>query len=311
MCSLGTSVFATNDYQEGTQVSYTGTGTESYTVTVPAKLAPGAEGDVIASGTWASNRKLVVTADATVELANSLNANDTKVLDVTFAGIALAGSNKVAVSDTKAVGVEVMPADALFGSWSGTFYYRVEMTDVAGTTPNRSEISVSATDKNGNDLEAKSFVIEGQEKSNLINSLKQTDLVDENTEIDALIEVKSNEFEDLANTTFDVSSIAKEGDTVVILHFNETKQEWEFISEETVDANGNVATEFPANPNGSLRSIAGICDPTGRVFGLMPHPEAFLSPFNAPDWTRQDKLPAEGEGAAIFRNAIDYIADNF
>ena len=78
-----------------------------------------------------------------------------------------------------------------------------------------------------------------------------------------------------------------------------------------VDANGNVATEFPANPNGSLRSIAGICDPTGRVFGLMPHPEAFLSPFNAPDWTRQDKLPAEGEGAAIFRNAIDYIADNF
>ena len=81
-----------------------------------------------------------------------------------------------------------------------------------------------------------------------------------------------------------------------------------------VDADGKVATEFPANPNGSLRSIAGICDPTGRVFGLMPHPEAFLSPYNAPDWTMQKidgTLPAEGEGAAIFRNAVDYLAENF
>ena len=82
-----------------------------------------------------------------------------------------------------------------------------------------------------------------------------------------------------------------------------------------VDADGNNATEFPANPNGSLNSIAGICDPTGRVFGLMPHPEAFLSPFNAPDWTEvkatKGELPAEGEGVKFFRNAIDYIADNF
>ena len=45
---------------------------------------------------------------------------------------------------------------------------------------------------------------------------------------------------------------------------------------------------------------------TGRVFGLMPHPEAFLSPYNAPDWTNQREkgtLPAEGEGAIFFRNA--------
>ncbi len=81
-----------------------------------------------------------------------------------------------------------------------------------------------------------------------------------------------------------------------------------------VDANGAPATEFPANPNGSLNSIAGICDPTGRIFGLMPHPEAFLSPFNAPDWTAAKaagKLPAEGEGVIFFRNAVDYIADHF
>ena len=76
------------------------------------------------------------------------------------------------------------------------------------------------------------------------------------------------------------------------------------------NADGSLATEFPANPNGSLNSIAGICDTTGRVFGLMPHPEAFLSPFNAPDWTVQrenGKLPAEGEGAVFFRNAVEYF----
>ena len=81
-----------------------------------------------------------------------------------------------------------------------------------------------------------------------------------------------------------------------------------------VNADGSFATEFPANPNGSLRSIAGICDPTGRVFGLMPHPEAFLSPYNSPSWTADKsagKLAAEGEGVVFFRNAVDYIAEHF
>ncbi|UDQ98933.1 phosphoribosylformylglycinamidine synthase I [Lentisphaerota bacterium WC36G] len=75
----------------------------------------------------------------------------------------------------------------------------------------------------------------------------------------------------------------------------------------------SVAIEFPANPNGSLNSIAGICDPTGRIFGLMPHPEAFLSPYNSPHWekdTREAKLPAEGAGQKIFRNAVEFVAEN-
>ncbi len=73
------------------------------------------------------------------------------------------------------------------------------------------------------------------------------------------------------------------------------------------DADGNVATEFPANPNGSLNSIAAICNETGRIFGLMPHPEAFLSPFNSPTWTMEKidgELPAEGMGVKFFRNAV-------
>lgn len=62
---------------------------------------------------------------------------------------------------------------------------------------------------------------------------------------------------------------------------------------------------FPANPNGSVDDIAGICDPTGRLFGLMPHPEAFLDGTNHPRWTREE-LPEEGAGAAIFRSAVEF-----
>ncbi len=62
---------------------------------------------------------------------------------------------------------------------------------------------------------------------------------------------------------------------------------------------------YPYNPNGSMRDIAGICDPTGRIFGLMPHPERFLWRYNHPRWTREE-LPEEGDGLAIFKNAVRY-----
>ena len=74
---------------------------------------------------------------------------------------------------------------------------------------------------------------------------------------------------------------------------------------------GKPTTRFPANPNGSLNSIAGVCDPSGRIFGLMPHPEAYLSPFNHPHWTRQKlagTLPSTGLGKLIFQNAVDFAA---
>lgn len=62
---------------------------------------------------------------------------------------------------------------------------------------------------------------------------------------------------------------------------------------------------YPYNPNGSDRNIAGICDPTGRIFGLMPHPERHISKYNHPRWTREN-LDEEGDGLAIFRNAVEY-----
>lgn len=73
---------------------------------------------------------------------------------------------------------------------------------------------------------------------------------------------------------------------------------------------GNPANgTFPENPNGSVDDIAGICDPSGRIFGLMPHPEAFLHRTNHPRWTRED-LPEEGAGLQMFRNAVQYVEAN-
>ena len=67
--------------------------------------------------------------------------------------------------------------------------------------------------------------------------------------------------------------------------------------------------EFPMNPNGAVDDIAGICDPTGRVFGLMPHPEAYVDRTNHPRWTREE-LPLEGAGLQVFRNAVEYAKAN-
>lgn len=62
---------------------------------------------------------------------------------------------------------------------------------------------------------------------------------------------------------------------------------------------------YPWNPNGSELNIAGICDETGRIFGLMPHPEAFLFPQNYPKWFRE-KIQ-EGEGVKVFRNGVEFV----
>ncbi len=76
------------------------------------------------------------------------------------------------------------------------------------------------------------------------------------------------------------------------------------------DADGQTGDEplaFPSNPNGAEWNVAGICDASGRIFGLMPHPERFLFPTNHPSWTRQSNLGPHGEGLRIFENAVAYF----
>lgn len=75
-------------------------------------------------------------------------------------------------------------------------------------------------------------------------------------------------------------------------------------------ATGTPTQAFPHNPNGSANAIAGLCDPTGRIFGLMPHPEAYLFPENHPHWDAQrlkGDLPEQGLGLRIFENAVRHL----
>lgn len=64
---------------------------------------------------------------------------------------------------------------------------------------------------------------------------------------------------------------------------------------------------FPINPNGAMGNVAGVCDASGRVFGMMPHPERYIDPTQHPYWTRLENPSHEGQGMAIFRNAVNYF----
>jgi len=71
-------------------------------------------------------------------------------------------------------------------------------------------------------------------------------------------------------------------------------------------ADGN-GVPYPDNPNGSTADVAGICDPDGRVLGLMPHPERHIEPTHHPRWTRGEAGPT-GDGRQVFVNAVEYFS---
>jgi phosphoribosylformylglycinamidine synthase subunit PurQ / glutaminase len=71
---------------------------------------------------------------------------------------------------------------------------------------------------------------------------------------------------------------------------------------------GQVALVYEGeNPNGSIDAIAGVCDGTGLVFGLMPHPERHVDPLQHPAWTSR-RRKGEGEGLRVFRNAVRHLS---
>jgi phosphoribosylformylglycinamidine synthase subunit PurQ / glutaminase len=74
-----------------------------------------------------------------------------------------------------------------------------------------------------------------------------------------------------------------------------------------VDDRGHPGT-YPINPNGSQGDVAGVCDATGRVLGLMPHPERHALPTQHPRWTRSGLAP-EGDGLRLFRNAVEFFSE--
>lgn len=66
--------------------------------------------------------------------------------------------------------------------------------------------------------------------------------------------------------------------------------------------------DLPANPNGATLDVAGVCDATGRVLGLMPHPERHICRTQHFQWTRLPKDAPTGDGLAMFQNAVQYFA---
>jgi phosphoribosylformylglycinamidine synthase len=120
--------------------------------------------------------------------------------------------------------------------------------------------------------------------------------------------------------------LAEEGDASALIELPVAHGEGKFVpADESVRrslwADGQVALtyarpdgspaggQFPDNPNGSVDDIAGVCDATGLVFGLMPHPERYVDPTQHPAWTRQKPLPTEGQGLAFFRSALRHVRD--
>lgn len=143
---IPTAFAADVDYKNGTEVEYTGTRSTveddgsvthnaEYTITVPAKLAPGGSGTVTLEGYWPSDATVKVTAEEKVEVVNDINSADKKELAVTFASIEKAGSNTAIVTASAPVSVANIE-NALFGKWAGKFNYNVEYNGAAGGSGN-------------------------------------------------------------------------------------------------------------------------------------------------------------------------------
>jgi len=81
-----------------------------------------------------------------------------------------------------------------------------------------------------------------------------------------------------------------------------------YVAFKYVDEKGEEGP-YPVNPNGSVDSIAGLTDTTGRVLGLMPHPERHVRPTQHPHWTRL-KDRTDGDGMTIFENGVKYVKEN-
>ena len=74
-----------------------------------------------------------------------------------------------------------------------------------------------------------------------------------------------------------------------------------------VDEKGQSTQKYPQNPNGSINAIAGITDPTGRIFGMMPHPEKFVDLTQYPNWRREKII--KPHGLSLFENIIKFLKE--
>jgi phosphoribosylformylglycinamidine synthase len=108
----------------------------------------------------------------------------------------------------------------------------------------------------------------------------------------------------------------RHGEGKLVIKDDETRKQIidnNLIALSYADKDGNITEEYPKNPNGAEFNIAGLTDPTGQVFGLMPHPEAYLSFYNNPQWGKMKRegkeIKRENTGQAIFDNIVNELKD--
>lgn len=99
-----------------------------------------------------------------------------------------------------------------------------------------------------------------------------------------------------------------EGKLVASKDVLEQLQRQKLITLRYADENGRPTDRYPSNPNNSMLGIAGITNRQGNVFGLMPHPEKYVSRYTHPRWTRE-QLPEEGDGLKVFKNMVEYAQE--
>jgi phosphoribosylformylglycinamidine synthase len=92
---------------------------------------------------------------------------------------------------------------------------------------------------------------------------------------------------------------------IVLRYAGQSELPQSAASQSAADQSG---VSYPDNPNGSVDGIAAVCDASGRVCGLMPHPERYIDPTQHPRWTRLNgQMPPHGDGLQVFKNAVSYF----
>lgn len=210
----------------------------SFIVTIPKLItldnSKTSEYEVTVTGDISSNEQVKVVPESTFKMKDQSTINQKEDVD------AAVQQDKIAwnFNEFETLGkgnIEALKLTA--GNWKGSFWFNISLQPMYF-------IGVDAKDETGNNLNASATVITGEEKDKLFESLEASGLVESLEDVDAIINVESDDFDGLAETTFDVNNIAKPNDKVTILHFDEEKGEWEYIGTETVDENGKITADF-------------------------------------------------------------------
>ena len=216
----------------------------SWTGTLPKAITLSSEKS--GSGTYTGSIPVTVTGDIGVKEVITVDTN--RSLQLSDSTGANTGSIKANITKAKtefnfndltgnqtAETAHNVSADLVPGDWSGTAPFYINITNQV--------ITVTAKDSQGNNLNASANEITGQQKDDLLNSLLNSNMISSTASVDALIEVKSDQFDGIASTELEVSSLYKDGTKVAILHFDEIEQEWEYIGTDTVE-NGLISGDF-------------------------------------------------------------------